>query len=124
MKLIELVSSVEALNELAKTKLPAATSYKVATFMNENAKKVEEYHKVRNDKLEAYGDIVLDAEGKESDPKQYKFSKENGEKFVAEIKELEETELDTKIPVIKISDLAFANIEPKTLLSLSWLIKE
>ena len=38
--------------------------------------------------------------------------------------ELENKELDVKIPEIKISDLGQVVIEPKYLLVLSWLIKE
>lgn len=124
MKLIELVNSVEALNELAKTKLPAATSFKLANFMNENAKKIEDYHSVRNEKLETYGEVVLDDDGKEVEPKQFRFVGDNGKKFLEEMAELEKTELDVKIPEIKLSELGAATIEPKHLMLLKWLIKE
>ena len=83
MILRELINSVEALNILTTTKLPARTSYKISMFLKDINEDVEMFNKTRNDKLVAFGDPI---EGKDG---QYSFSKENGEKFVEEIKEFE-----------------------------------
>lgn len=135
MKLIELVNSVEALNKLSETKLVGGASFSVAKFLKDVTSDVETYHKVKNEKIVEYGSVVLDDEGK---PKVdatgnqiYSFSvpgskelTESGKKYVAEMQEIENKELDIKIPEIKASDLAESKIEPKYLIALTWLIKE
>lgn len=129
MKIIELVNSIESLNKLAETKLNAFVSFKLGKFLKDAGASIETYNKVRSEKVKEYGEVVLDAEGKETD--QYSFSipgtkelTENGKKFVEEMKAIEEEELDIKIPEINIKDLGSVEIEPKYLSILQWLIKE
>ena len=122
MKLLELINSVESLNVLLATKLPAKAAYKLSVFSKLVAPQVDEYNKVRSEKVKIYGEPELDAEGKETG--KYLFKDGNGQKFVDELKELEETEFDVAIPDIKLADLGEISIEPKHLASLAWLIKE
>jgi hypothetical protein len=135
IKLIELINSVEALNKLSETKLPASVGFSLGKFLKQVTPEIETYNKVRGEKVVEYGTLMLDAEGKEvtdaQGNKRYSFVdkgstelSENGKKFVAEMTEMENKELDIKIPDIKISDLGSAVIEPKYLLILAWLIKE
>jgi len=135
MKLIELISSIEALNKLSETKLPAGTAFSLGKFLKSVSTEIETYNKIRSEKIVQYGNIMLDESGKEvvdeNGNKRYSFSdkgskelNENGKKYVAEMTEMENKELDVKIPEIKISDLGTAVIEPKYLLTLSWLISE
>ena len=118
----ELINSVEALNVLTTTKLPAKTSYKLAVFLKEIADDIDLFNKTRDEKLKIFGEPILSEEGKETG--KYSFSKDNGQKFIDEIKELEEVEVTKAIPVIKLEDLGNIEIEPKYLATLSWLIKE
>lgn len=135
MKLIELVNSVEALNEIAKAKLPAAVSFSLGKFLKEISLDIETYNKVRNEKLIEYGTPILNDKGEgvfnKNGNQQYSFSdagsselNENGKKYVAEMTEIENKELEFKIPEITIKDLGETSIEPKYLLALSWLILE
>lgn len=135
MKLIELINSVESLNKLAECKLPAGISFSLGKFLKEIAPEVETYYKVRSEKIKEYGEVVKDDEGNEVKDKNgeltYSFSikgtkelTESGKKYVAEMEELENKNLELKIPEIKIADLGKVEIEPKFLLQLAWLIKE
>ena len=128
MKLIELINSVEPLNKLSETKLPASVSFSVAKFLKEATADLEAYNKVRLEKIKEYGAPVLDDKGDPTD--KYSFSlpgstelTEEGKKFIAEMTEIEERELTISIPEIKISDLSSVEIEPKNLAALTWLIK-
>ena len=130
MKLVELINSVEALNILGENKLPAKTSFKLGKFMREASKDVEDYYKVRNEKMGIYGDKVMETvvaeDGTETQKEtdKYSFTKENGEKFIADLKELEDSEVTISIPELKLDDLGSVTIEPKYLSLLEWLIKE
>jgi hypothetical protein len=135
MKLIELINSIEALNKLSETKLPASVGFSLGKFLKQVTPEIETYNKVRGEKVVEYGTPMLDAEGKEvtdaQGNKRYSFVdvgstelNENGKKYVAEMNEMESKELDVKIPEIKITDLGSAVIEPKFLVTLSWLITE
>ena len=100
IKLVELVGSVEALNKLAETKLPASVAFSLGKFLKEITTDVDTFNKVKMDKASQYGDPVLDKDGNKTD--QVTFSKdgkltEGGEKFVAEMKEIENKEIEVKI---------------------------
>ncbi len=127
MKLIDIVSSVEALNKLAETKLPASVAFGLGKFLKSITADVDTYNKVKMDKASQYGVPVLDRDGNKTD--QVTFTKdgkvtEDGLKFVSEMQEIENKEIDVKIPEIKISDLKDVNIETKYMLALQWLIKD
>ncbi len=127
IKLIELVNSVEALNKLSETKLPASVAFSLGKFLKEITTDVDTYNKVKADKASQYGIPVLDKDGNQTD--QVTFVQdgkitEGGEKFVAEMKEIEDKEVSVTPPEIKIKDLGDAVIEPKYMVALHWLIKE
>ncbi len=127
IKLIELVNSVEALNKISETKLPASVAFSLGKFLKEISADIETYNKVKATKASEYGIPVLDKDGNQTD--QVTFVKdgkvtEGGEKFVAEMQEIENKELSVVIPEIKIKDLGDAIIEPRYFVALSWLIKE
>jgi len=121
MKLIEIINSVEALNALSATKLPAKVSFKLGVFLKAVEPDIENYNKVRNQKLEEYGTLI---ENKEDGTKRFTFDKEKGEKYVKELTELEESVVEKEVPEIKLVDLGDEVIEPQHLLMLNWLIKE
>lgn len=127
IKLVELVNSVEALNKLSETKLPASVAFSLGKFLKEITPDVETYNKVKGAKASEYGTPVLDKDGKLTD--QVSFVKdgkvtEGGQKFVSEMKEIEEKEITVNLPEIKVKDLGDAILEPKHFVSLAWLIKE
>lgn len=122
MKLIELISSIEALNKLSETKLPASVGFSLGKFLKQVTPEIELYNKVRSEKVVEYGTETGEIDEKGN--KQYSFLGENKEKYVVEMTEMENKELDVKIPEIKISDLSNVVIEPKYLLTLNWLIQE
>lgn len=135
MKLIEFINSVESLNKLSECKLPAGISFSLGKFLKEITPEVETFNKVKNEKIVEYGSVVIGSDGKETLDKAgnkiYSFSvpgtkelTESGKKYVEEMTELENKELELKIPEIKIADLGTMEIEPKFLLQLAWLIKE
>lgn len=135
MKLIELIGSVEALNKLSETKLPAFTSFKLSKFLKEVSPDIENYHKIKKEKIEEYGTPQFKEDGTPDTDKDgnqlYSFKKEgsdeiseNGKKYVEEMVEIENSEITTAIPEIKISDIGNSEIEPKDLIALNWLIKE
>lgn len=126
MKLVTLINSVEALNKLGEVKLPAKISFKLGKFMRDAAKDVEDYYKVRNEKMAIYGTKVMETkeDGTEVETDKYNFTKENGEKFIAELQELEDSEVTLAIPEIKLDDISSVEIESRYLLTLDWLIKE
>ena len=127
IKLIEIVNSVEALNKLSETKLPATVAFNLGRFLKEITPDVDTYNKVKRDKASQYGIPVLDKDGNRTD--QVTFVKdgvvtEDGKKFVEEMREIEDKEITLKIPEIKIKDLGESVFEPKHILVLSWLIKD
>lgn len=128
MKLVTLINSVESLNKLMETKLPAKTSFKLSRFAQKLNPEVEAYYKLKNEKLKEYGTPLLNEDGSpETDEKggeKFKFEKEAGEKFIAEMQATEETEVTIEVPEIKIEDLGDISIEPKYLSVLEWLVKE
>lgn len=129
MKLVEIINSVESLNQLVSAKLPAKTSYKIGRLSQKLAPEVEAYFKLKNNKMVEYGTVKMKEDGTtpatdEKGNEMYTFDKENGEKFINELREAEEVEVTVEIPEIKIEDLGDISIEPKYLSVLSWLIKE
>ena len=135
MKTLELINSVEALNKLSETKLSASAAFSLGKFLKSITNTVETYHKVRSEKIQEYGIPMVDEKGvvvtDEKGNTRYSFSdkgstelNENGKKFVAEMTEMENKEVDIKIPEIKVSDLGSSLIEPKYLVVLAWLIKD
>lgn len=128
IKLIELVNSVEALNKLSETKLPANVSFSLSKFLKEATNDLESYNKVKNEKIKEYGVVVLDENGKEKLSEDgnttYSFTDESSKKYVSEMQEIENKEILLDIPEIKIKDLGDSVIEPIYLVRLSWLIKE
>lgn len=122
MKLYQLIESVEALNALVAEKLPAKVSFVLMRFLKKVAPEVEEYHKTRNEKLKIFGTPVLDEEGKETD--KFTFDSGNGEKYIEEMKALEDTEISEPMPEVKLKDIEDIKIKPEYIAKLDWLIKE
>lgn len=128
MKLITLINSVESLNKLSEQKLPAQLGFELLKFLKDITTDIDTYHKVRNEKVKEYGRPILDEQGNPTD--QVAFSdegskelNENGKKFIAEMQEMEEKEVDVRVPEISVKDLKDAVMAPVDLAKLSWLIK-
>ena len=121
MKLKQIVESLTSVNELMSQKLPVKISFKLSQFANEINPSVENFNKIRAEKLEEHAEKL---ESKENGDVQYKFKDdEAAKKFNEEINGLLEEEVEVKVPDIKIDDLGDISIEPSKLISLDWLIK-
>jgi len=123
MNLLKLVNSVPALNELSTVKLPAKVSFKFVKFLKAIDEDVKGYQNTRNEQLKKYGTAKLDANGKETEEYEVLLKTDNGKKFIAEMEELEATEVTAEIPEIKLDDLGEEKISGGSLLALEWLIK-
>lgn len=123
LKLIELVGSVEALNKLSETQLPASVAFSLGKFLKSITNDIETYDKVKKEKAIQYGTPV------EGDPDKVTFMEngeltENGKKYVEEMQEIENKEIELEIPEIKISDLGSVKFGAKDIIALTWLIKD
>lgn len=123
MKLKTLVDSIESLNVLTNTKIPATVSYKISLFIKKSQDELDLYNSKRKELLEEYGTEVLSEDGKKTG--NYKFETEDSAKnFNEEINKLLDQDITIESPEVKISELSKIDIEPKYLLALDWLIKE
>jgi uncharacterized protein (DUF2344 family) len=121
MKLKQLIDSNESLVYLSSQKLTATISYKVAMVIKNTKPSLEEFFKVRDEKVKEYGEEIIE---KEKPTGRYNIKEENKEKFQKEIEELLEQEVNLTIPELKIKDFDGLSLEPRYLVQLDWLIKE
>lgn len=131
VKLKELVNSKNALDELAKEKMPLILSYKISKVVTAINKEYEPYTKALNSLLEQLGTKIMVVDEKTKEEKwrgDYDLG-DNKQKFNDSISELLEQDVEITIPEIKLSDLKDVNgkdmnLSPFILSGLSWLIKE
>lgn len=121
MKLSKVINSIEGLNQLAKTKLPVSLGFRISTAINNLNPLIENYYKTRNELLKKHGKEVIE---KDKPTGRYDIPKEKVDEFNKELEELNDTEIDVKLPEIKLSELGNIEIEPSALVNLDWLIVE
>jgi len=119
MKLRKLYENNEALAELAKCKLPALTAYRLSKFMKLVAEEVATFEEVRVAKVKQYG---------KPDPKsetgEYLFEPKEGKKYIKEVNELLDQEVEISVPSILIQDFGDEKVPSLVFSQLDWLIKE
>ena len=123
MQLKYIVEGAEALGKLMVIKMPVVLSFKLSLFIKKINPEVEEYGKKRNELLAKYAKPELDKDKKETGQMKFK-DKKAVESFNKDINELLETEVKVEIPEIKIAEFGDVKIEPKSLMSLDFLIKQ
>lgn len=96
MKLIKLVNAVDNLDKLAVLELPAKESFKVVKLLMEIEPHIQNYHTQRNKLLAKFGEST--------DGKEYQIKAENKDKFIAELKDLEDIEIELKFEKINIGE--------------------
>jgi hypothetical protein len=129
MKLAVLVNSKDALSALVKQNLPIGIAWDMKMFISNIDSELRSYEEVRVSKIMAYGELVKDESGNDTDQTQVK--SENIEIFTKEINEILEKEIEIEVPVITISDLTAYSKKSKEpifittndLILLDWLIK-
>lgn len=126
IKLKELVNAEPALDELAKEKVKAVLSYKIASVTKKVKDILVPYHKVRIEKIEECGDPIKDKEGKELGGFQLNLSDQKiMKKFMDDMEEVVKEEVDIEIPEIKMSEFpADVLLAPENITALLWLIKD
>ena len=107
----------EALKMFGGLKLSPLVAFKFAKVLKCVSEEIQRYETVRISSAEELGELVEESN-------QYKFSKENGVKFHAQLKELLETEVELPADKLNLNDLGDTFIEPNLLLPLMWLIEE
>ncbi len=128
MKLGTLVNSKKALETLLKGSLPINIAWELKKLVKVVNPELSSYDEIREQKIIEMGEKFTDKEGKEN----YKVKDKNLPKFVTEIEELLDKDIDIKVPQIKIKDLIEhkdvngKSIEITTgeLIVLDWLIIE
>ena len=94
MKLIKLVQAVGNLDKLATLELSAKESFKVVKLLMEIEPHIQNYNTQRNKLLVKFGEST--------DGKEYQIKSENKDKFIEELKDLEEIEIELKFDKINI----------------------
>ena len=117
LKLSTIYQSIQALNELMSVKMKAKLAFKISTAVREINIPLEEFDKVRNKKIEEYG------EKNDKGVAEIKPDSVNIIKFNDELKELLEKEEDINIETISINEFENLEIQPQVFSVLSWLIK-
>lgn len=112
VKLQELLEAMEALNTLSGKSLSAATAFKVARVASALKQPVADFDAVRQKLLQEVGERVNDQQWKINDK----------ERWEREISELLAQEIDLPDEKLTVSDFGSENVEPKTLMQLSWFI--
>lgn len=117
----DLVKGVDALNHLSALPLPVFLSYQISLFLKKSTPELEAFDKIKLALFEEFGIAEKDKDGNKTG--KYTFTNENAEKLNDKIKPALETEIDIKVPTVRLMDLGDIKIEPKHLLALSWMIK-
>ena len=117
LKLSQLVNAQPALMDLASKQLIAKTAFKIGRNLKIIASEMELYEARRIALAEKYG--TLDAANN-----QYRFDNRAGEKFVAELNDLRETEVENNIMPIALADLADLEMTAHDMAQLDWLIED
>ncbi len=96
MKLIKIVNAVDNLDKLAVLELPARESFKVLNLLTEIEPHIKNYHTQRNKLLAKFGES--------EDGSSYQIKAENKDKFIAELRDLEEIEIELTFEKINIPE--------------------
>ena len=108
--LSQVMGSIEALNELISVPMPAVTAFNVRKI----ASAVEEERKTISETIQGRRESLLEDDKNPSEEDITTLNKE--------IEELLSSEVELKANKINITDLGAANIKPRTLMALDWLI--
>ena len=115
LKLYQLVNAQPALNDLASKQLIAKAAFKIGRNLKIIASEMELYEARRIALAAKYG--TLDAANN-----QYRFDNGAGEKFVAELNDLRETEVENGIMPITVDELADVKMTASDMAQLDWMI--
>jgi len=119
LKLSQLVNAQPALMDLASKQLIAKTAFKIGRNLKIIASEMELYDARRIDLAKKYG--TLDTANN-----QYRFDNGAGdaERFVVELNDLRETEVENNIMPITLADLADLKMTANAMAQLDWLIED
>jgi len=117
MKLLTIVNSEKALNQLGNTKLKAVLSFKLKSLIEDTKNERVKYYNIMNEKLAECGVENPDKKGV------YTLKSECVDQFNSEMTELQNTEIEIKFEKLKISDLGDSKITPNVLVDLEWLFE-
>ena len=115
LKLYQLVNAQPALTNLATKQLIAKAAFKIGRNLKIIASEMELYEARRIALAAKYG--TLDAANN-----QYRFDNGAGEKFVAELNDLRETEVENGIMPITLDELADVKMTASDMARLDWMI--
>jgi translation initiation factor 2 alpha subunit (eIF-2alpha) len=125
MKLSKLTSpnTQQAIKKLLDQPLAAKTAFKLKGVAKRVTEELTKYEEVRKDAIQKYGSKVEGTEDLDVEENgNVRFTNENMLKFVAEITDLTNTEVE--IPTIKIDDLGDVELSATDLMSLDGLVTE
>ena len=117
LKLYQLVNAQPALKDLASKQLIAKAAFKIGRNLKIIASEMELYEARRIALAAKYG--TLDAANN-----QYRFDNGAGEKFVAELNDLRETEVENSIMPITVDELADVKMTASDMAQLDWMIED
>ncbi len=115
IKLRQITGSVEALKTLIGMKLPIAVAYNISKLIPQVDSESKFYEEKRMALVKEYG-AETEVKGN------FQVTPENLSKFVEELNDVGELEVELNFNKVKISDLGDATIEPKYLID--WLFEE
>ena len=115
IKLNDMIDSLEAIRELSELKIKAKTSFFVSKIIKDIESNLAEFEKSRSTIIAKYGKVLKS--GKVS------YSKAAEVKAQKEYTELAEHKIKLNHEKIKIAEIGSAEISPKTLSKLGWLIE-
>lgn len=115
MKLGDLISSIESINEILKVSLPAKVAFRFALAVKKADSEIQAFNKTREEKIKEYGDVLEDGSSK--------VKEENLPTFIKEVNAMldQEVTIEGFIPM-SIEEFGDAKIEPRHLMNLDWLI--
>ncbi|MCI9293216.1 MAG: hypothetical protein HFF01_03190 [Erysipelotrichaceae bacterium] len=123
MKLIELINAMEVISKLYNCKkLNAVTAYRIGKNVKLIQAELDAYNESRKKLIEQYSD--KDEHGNaiiKND--QYQFSKENQDKFISNMNEVHQEEIQTEFKKIKLDQLDKVELSPMELESIHFLIE-
>lgn len=109
IKLSDIISNSQNLQQLQDLKLPVKVSYRLKRLVDKLTPLLKSYNEERNEMIKELG---------EEDPKTKVFTvkKENEKEFYDKLEKLMEVEEEVDFKKIKIAELGAISIEPKLLL--------
>jgi mannose/fructose/N-acetylgalactosamine-specific phosphotransferase system component IIB len=120
VKLGNILNAKEGLNVIASAKFRASKLFEVTKFVQNAAKEIDDFEKVRLEKIKEYGIEKENDKGENV----IEVTSENHKEFVEDLNELINKEIEIDLPKISRDELGDVEMSPKELMSISWIFED